>query len=97
MIVRYVGHLVTLARAAIACNVKQRTPSAKIKQLEESLSVLIVKRPQRFVGFTPEGTRVLAWANSSCVASNSFPEYLDAVIPTSDNLVEKADISVVSV
>jgi DNA-binding transcriptional LysR family regulator len=50
------------ARAAAACNVTQPTLSAGIKQLEESLGVLIVERRQRFVGFTPEGERVLAWS-----------------------------------
>jgi DNA-binding transcriptional LysR family regulator len=68
MIVRYLEYLVALAherhfaRAAAACNVTQPTLSAGIKQLEESLHVLIVERRQRFVGFTPEGERVLAWA-----------------------------------
>ncbi len=69
MIVRYLEYLVALARerhfarAASACNVTQPTLSAGIKQLEESLHVLIVERRQRFVGFTPEGERVLAWAH----------------------------------
>jgi DNA-binding transcriptional LysR family regulator len=69
MIVRYVEYLVALARerhfarAATACNVTQPTLSAGIKQLEEALGVLIVERRQRFVGFTPEGERVLAWAH----------------------------------
>jgi DNA-binding transcriptional LysR family regulator len=68
MIVRYLEYIVALARerhfarAAAACNVTQPTLSAGIKQLEESLNVLIVERRQRFVGFTPEGERVLAWA-----------------------------------
>jgi DNA-binding transcriptional LysR family regulator len=68
LIVRYLDYLVALARerhfarAAAACNVTQPTLSAGIKQLEESLGVLIVERRQRFVGFTPEGERVLAWA-----------------------------------
>jgi len=68
MIVRYLDYLVALAReqhfarAAAACNVTQPTLSAGIKQLEESLGVLIVERRQRFVGFTPEGERVLVWA-----------------------------------
>ena len=68
MIVRYLEYIVVLARerhfarAAAACNVTQPTLSAGIKQLEESLGVLIVERRQRFVGFTPEGERVLAWA-----------------------------------
>jgi DNA-binding transcriptional LysR family regulator len=68
MIVRYLEYIVALARerhfarAAAVCNVTQPTLSAGIKQLEESLNVLIVERRQRFVGFTPEGERVLAWA-----------------------------------
>ena len=49
-------------RAASACNVTQPTLSPGIKQLEESMNILIVERRQRFVGFTPEGERVLAWA-----------------------------------
>ena len=40
----------------------QSTLSAGIKQLEESLGVLIVERGQRYVGLTDEGGRVLAWA-----------------------------------
>jgi DNA-binding transcriptional LysR family regulator len=73
MIVRYLDYLVALARerhfarAAAACNVTQPTLSAGIKQLEESLGVLIVERRQRFVGFTPEGERVLAWAQRMLV------------------------------
>src|ERR1700728_3223989 len=68
MFVRYLEYLAALARerhfarAATACHVTQPTLSAGIKQLEESLGVLIVERRQRFVGFTPEGGRVLAWA-----------------------------------
>lgn len=50
------------ARAAAACHVTQPALSAGIKQLEEQLGVLIVERGQRFVGFTAEGDRVLAWA-----------------------------------
>jgi len=68
MITRYLEYIVALARerhfarAADACNVTQPTLSAGIKQLEESFGVLIVERRQRFVGLTPEGERVLAWA-----------------------------------
>ena len=68
MIVRNFEYLLSLnkerhfARAAAACRVSQPTLSAGIKQLEEDMDVLIVKRGQRFEGFTPEGQRVLAWA-----------------------------------
>jgi DNA-binding transcriptional LysR family regulator len=69
VIVRYLEYLTALARerhfarAAAVCNVTQPTLSAGIKQLEESLGVLIVERRQRFVGFTVEGERVLTWAH----------------------------------
>lgn len=68
MIIRNFEYLLALnkerhfARAAAACRVSQPTLSAGIKQLEEDMDVLIVKRGQRFEGFTPEGERVLAWA-----------------------------------
>jgi DNA-binding transcriptional LysR family regulator len=68
MIIRHLHYLTALARerhfarAAAACNVTQSTLSAAIKQLEESLGVLIVERGHRFIGLTEEGERVLAWA-----------------------------------
>jgi DNA-binding transcriptional LysR family regulator len=49
-------------RAAEACGVTQPTLSAGLKQLEESFGVLLVQRQSRFIGFTPEGLRVLDWA-----------------------------------
>jgi DNA-binding transcriptional LysR family regulator len=49
-------------RAAEACGITQPTLSAGLKQLEESLGVLLVNRQSRFIGFTPEGQRVLDWA-----------------------------------
>ena len=61
-------YLIALARekhfghAAEACGVTQPTLSAGIKQLEETLGVLLVQRGSRFHSFTPEGERVLEWA-----------------------------------
>ncbi|HUC65911.1 MAG TPA: LysR family transcriptional regulator [Stellaceae bacterium] len=49
-------------RAAEACGVTQPTLSAGLKQLEESLGVLLVTRGSRFQSLTPEGERVLDWA-----------------------------------
>src|SRR6185369_13113148 len=40
----------------------QPTFSAGIKQLEETLGVLLVRRGSRFHSFTPEGERTLDWA-----------------------------------
>ena len=56
------AHEKHFARAAAACAVTQPTLSAGIKQLEEELGLLIVRRGQRFEGLTPEGERVLEWA-----------------------------------
>lgn len=51
------------ARAAAACNVTQPTLSEAVRQLEHELSVpLIDRKGQRFQGLTPEGERVLIWA-----------------------------------
>jgi DNA-binding transcriptional LysR family regulator len=62
--------LIALAReknfgkAAEQCGVTQPTFSAGIKQLEDTLGVLLVQRTSRFIGFTAEGERVLAWART---------------------------------
>jgi len=68
VLLRQLRYLAALAeeqhfgRAAESCNVTQPTLSSGIKQLEEELGLLIVRRGQRFQGFTPEGERVLGWA-----------------------------------
>lgn len=68
MLIRQLRYLTALARerhfarAAEACNITQPTLSAALKQLEDTLGVLVVERGRRFVGFTPEGEAVLAWA-----------------------------------
>jgi DNA-binding transcriptional LysR family regulator len=49
-------------RAAEACGITQPSLSAGLRQLEETLGVLLVQRQSRFLGFTPEGLRVLDWA-----------------------------------
>ena len=40
----------------------QPTLSAGLRHLEEDLGVMVVERGNRFKGLTPEGERVLAWA-----------------------------------
>jgi DNA-binding transcriptional LysR family regulator len=68
VILRHLEFLVALAqekhfaRAAVVCGVTQSTLSAGIKQMEESLGVLLVERGQRFMGLTLEGEKVLEWA-----------------------------------
>jgi DNA-binding transcriptional LysR family regulator len=85
MIIRHLRYLTALARerhfarAAAACNVTQPTLSAGIKQLEESLGVLIAERGQRYLGLTEEGERVLAWARRVLVDYDSLRQELGAM------------------
>ena len=51
-------------KAAEQCGVTQPTFSAGIKQLEDTLGVMLVQRTSRFLGFTAEGERVLDWART---------------------------------
>ena len=46
------------------CGVTQPTFSAGIKQLEDTLGVMLVQRTSRFLGFTAEGERVFDWART---------------------------------
>jgi len=49
-------------RVAEEIGVAQPTLSAAVKQLEDQLGVMLVRRGSRFLGLTPEGQRVLEWA-----------------------------------
>ena len=68
MLFRQLQYLVALnqerhfGRAAGRCHVSQPSLSSGIKQLEFGLGVPIVLRGRRFMGFTPEGDRVVEWA-----------------------------------
>ncbi len=68
MLLRRLEYLAALSReghfgrAAEACHVTQPALSAGILKLERELGVQIVRRGQRFEGFTPEGVQVLHWA-----------------------------------
>ncbi|KAB2875789.1 MAG: LysR family transcriptional regulator [Pseudorhodoplanes sp.] len=66
-------------RAADACGVTQPTLSAGIKQLEETLGVLLVNRGSRFRSFTPEGERVLDWARRIVGDARALREDINAL------------------
>src|SRR5215475_2547106 len=66
-------------RAAEACNVSQPTLSASIKNLEDMFGVLLVQRGSRFLGFTPEGERVLEWARRIVADSRAMRQDIDAL------------------
>jgi DNA-binding transcriptional LysR family regulator len=69
MDIRQLQYLAALARekhftrAAAACGITQPTLSGRIRQLEQELGVPLLERGQRYIGLTPEGTRVLKWAH----------------------------------
>ncbi|WP_231879343.1 LysR family transcriptional regulator [Methylomonas koyamae] len=68
MFIRQIHYLLALAktrhfgRAAEISHVSQPSLSTALQHLEEELGVTIIKRGQRFQGFTEEGERVLQWA-----------------------------------
>ena len=49
-------------RAASDCGISQPAFSARIHQLEQQLGVPIVRRGNKFIGFTKDGELVLKWA-----------------------------------
>src|SRR5215213_9103388 len=53
--------------------------SAGIKQLEETLGVLLVQRGSRFIGFTPEGQRALDWARRIVGDARAMREEIKAL------------------
>lgn len=66
-------------RAAEVCNVTQPTLSAAVKQLEDQLGVMLVRRGSRFQGLTAEGERVLDWARRIVGDTRSMREEMRAV------------------
>jgi len=78
MFIRQLSYLIALdkhrhfARAAESCYVSQPSLSVAIRQLEDELGITIIKRDRRFMGFTPEGERVLAWARKTVASLDSL-------------------------
>lgn len=66
-------------RAAETCGVSQPTLSAGIKQLEDTLGVLLVQRGSRFKSFTPEGERVLDWARRIVSDSRALRQEINSL------------------
>jgi DNA-binding transcriptional LysR family regulator len=87
MFIRQLEYLATLARekhfakAAEACHVSQPALSSGIRSLEKELGVVIVQRGRRFLGFTSEGERVLAWAQQTLASLSHMRE--DATVAKS--------------
>ena len=73
-----VAHERNFRRAAESCGVAQPSLSAGIKQLEETLGVMLVQRSSRFQGLTPEGERVLEWAKRLVGGVRTMREEIEA-------------------
>src|SRR5579871_2049707 len=66
-------------KAAEACGVTQPTLSAGIKQLEDALRVLLVRRGSRFHGFTQEGECTLEYARRIVAEARALRQEVDAL------------------
>jgi DNA-binding transcriptional LysR family regulator len=101
MDIRQLQYLVALARerhftrAAQACHVTQPTLSGRIRQLEQELGVPIVERGQRFHGLTPDGERVLAWAQVILDNWSSLQQEIASLRSTAGALVGRLSIGVI--
>lgn len=59
-------------QAAVRCHVTQPTLSMRLRNLEAELGLELVRRGQRFEGFTEPGERILAWARSVIAAHDGL-------------------------
>ncbi|MCI3242068.1 LysR family transcriptional regulator [Streptomyces spinosisporus] len=85
MLLRQLEYLVALARArhfaraAQACYVSQPALSEGIRKLEEELGIPLVRRGRRFDGFTPEGERVVVWAQRILADRDAMQDEIQAL------------------
>ncbi|MFT0867328.1 LysR family transcriptional regulator [Pseudomonas sp. CAM1A] len=59
-------------QAAALCHITQPTLSMRLRNLEDELDLVLVKRGQRFEGFTEAGERILAWARTLLAAHDGL-------------------------
>ncbi len=59
-------------QAAALCHITQPTLSMRLRNLEDELDLMLVKRGQRFEGFTEAGERILAWARTLLAAHDGL-------------------------
>ena len=82
MIARKYLYLIALAkekhfgRAAASCHVSTSTLSAAIRDLETELGIAVVERGQHFTALTPEGQRVLDYAQRMAAQSEALRQDL---------------------
>ncbi len=67
------------ARAAQACYVSQPALSEALRKLEEELDVPLVRRGRRYEGLTPEGERIVVWAQRILADRDALKDEVDAL------------------
>ncbi|WP_316528237.1 LysR family transcriptional regulator [Kitasatospora brasiliensis] len=85
MLFRQLEYLVALARerhfarAAQACHVSQPALSEALRKLEDELKVLLVRRGRSYEGLTPEGERIVLWAQRILADRDAMRGEVDAL------------------
>ncbi|MGW2419592.1 LysR family transcriptional regulator [Streptomyces sp. NPDC001709] len=85
MLFRQLEYLVALsrerhfARAAQACHVSQPALSEALRKLEEELDVPLVRRGRKYEGLTPEGERIVVWAQRILADRDALKDEVDAL------------------
>ncbi|CAL9337552.1 LysR family transcriptional regulator [Streptomyces sp. enrichment culture] len=85
MLFRQLEYLVALsrerhfARAAQSCYVSQPALSEAIRKLEEELDVPLVRRGRTYEGLTPEGERIVVWAQRILADRDAMRDEVDAL------------------
>ncbi|KUN09556.1 LysR family transcriptional regulator [Streptomyces yokosukanensis] len=85
MLFRQLEYLVALsrerhfARAAQACHVSQPALSEALRKLEEELDMPLVRRGRKYEGLTPEGERIVVWAQRILADRDALKDEVDAL------------------
>lgn len=67
------------ARAAQACHVSQPALSEALRELEEQLDMPLVRRGRKYEGLTPEGERIVVWAQRILADRDALRDEVDAL------------------
>lgn len=67
------------SRAAEDCGISQPAISARIKKMEESFALPLVRRGNMFAGFTREGEVILKWARKVLADLDGMRQEIDAL------------------
>jgi DNA-binding transcriptional LysR family regulator len=85
VLLRQLEYLVALsqerhfARAAEACHVSQPALSEAIRKLEAELDVQLIRRERKFEDLTPEGQRIVVWAQRMLAVRDALTNEVEAM------------------